>query len=345
MPLGKYTGTDTDIFTYDAAGNRITSKRNANAVQDYLTNNLEQYTKIEANTTTRDPNGNSLTVTVAHGKNQTNTWDAESRPVATAKIDCTGCSLPGRAEREARASQNRLLTSRLGTTPVATRGGIYYGYRHYSPELGRWLSRDPISERGGVNLYGMVGNDAVVTVDVLGLKVVLKCFRCIDNRNGEMNCRVFDGDTPLGPSFPTNENGYGNPGDEENPYSNGSPIPPGEYDVEPKGASQMEPSNQNQPPNEGDDWRTGDEYSPDTPSISSLGSEPGVIKPRGRNPKRTHVRIHPEGPEGNPDSHCCITCNRNDADRLRDLLRQPSDTLNIEEVCCAGDKPPSPTRP
>ncbi len=30
----------------------------------------------------------------------------------------------------------------------------YYGYRYYSPELGRWISRDPIEEDGGFNLYG-----------------------------------------------------------------------------------------------------------------------------------------------------------------------------------------------
>jgi RHS repeat-associated protein len=47
-------------------------------------------------------------------------------------------------------------------------GLVYYGFRYYSPELGRWPSRDPIEERGGINLYGMVGNDAVNQVDVLG---------------------------------------------------------------------------------------------------------------------------------------------------------------------------------
>ncbi|MBR1609787.1 MAG: RHS repeat-associated core domain-containing protein [Kiritimatiellae bacterium] len=25
---------------------------------------------------------------------------------------------------------------------------LYYGYRHYSPRLGRWLSRDPLEENG-----------------------------------------------------------------------------------------------------------------------------------------------------------------------------------------------------
>jgi RHS repeat-associated protein len=48
-------------------------------------------------------------------------------------------------------------------------GLLYYGYRYYSAELGRWLNRDPIAENGGLNLYGMVGNDAVNLVDVLGL--------------------------------------------------------------------------------------------------------------------------------------------------------------------------------
>jgi RHS repeat-associated protein len=47
-------------------------------------------------------------------------------------------------------------------------GLVYYGYRYYSAELGRWLSRDPIGERGGINLYGMVGNDPVNRVDRLG---------------------------------------------------------------------------------------------------------------------------------------------------------------------------------
>jgi len=48
-------------------------------------------------------------------------------------------------------------------------GFNYYGYRFYDPGAGRWLNRDPIGENGGVNLYGMVGNDAVNWVDVLGL--------------------------------------------------------------------------------------------------------------------------------------------------------------------------------
>lgn len=48
-------------------------------------------------------------------------------------------------------------------------GLLYYGYRYYDPVTGRWPSRDPVEEEGGINLYGMVGNELVRNVDVLGL--------------------------------------------------------------------------------------------------------------------------------------------------------------------------------
>jgi RHS repeat-associated protein len=52
-------------------------------------------------------------------------------------------------------------------------GLYYYGYRYYSPKKGRWLSRDPIAENGGVNLYGFVGNNGVFKIDLLGLYDIL----------------------------------------------------------------------------------------------------------------------------------------------------------------------------
>ena len=43
------------------------------------------------------------------------------------------------------------------------------GRRYYSPNLGRWLSRDPIGARGGRNLYSFVKNASVNLTDPLGL--------------------------------------------------------------------------------------------------------------------------------------------------------------------------------
>jgi RHS repeat-associated protein len=62
------------------------------------------------------------------------------------------------------------FTYQFSTKPLdATTGLYYYLYRWYDPVTGRWMSRDPIAERGGVNLYGFVGNDAIRRVDLLGL--------------------------------------------------------------------------------------------------------------------------------------------------------------------------------
>jgi RHS repeat-associated protein len=44
-----------------------------------------------------------------------------------------------------------------------------YGYRYYDPVTGRWPSRDPIEEAGGINLYGFAANSPIVKIDYLGL--------------------------------------------------------------------------------------------------------------------------------------------------------------------------------
>ncbi len=46
---------------------------------------------------------------------------------------------------------------------------IYYNYRHYEPVMGRWLSRDPIEEDGGMNEYLFVLNNSSLWFDRLGM--------------------------------------------------------------------------------------------------------------------------------------------------------------------------------
>ncbi len=48
-------------------------------------------------------------------------------------------------------------------------GCLYYGYRSYNPITGRWLSRDPYGERGGLNEYCANLNNCIANVDFLGL--------------------------------------------------------------------------------------------------------------------------------------------------------------------------------
>jgi RHS repeat-associated protein len=76
------------------------------------------------------------------------------------------------------SSGNKLATSAIKNEILwnsrrydSTTNLYYYKYRHYAPALGRWLSRDPIEEWGGVNLYGFVGNEPLGQWDRLGLEL------------------------------------------------------------------------------------------------------------------------------------------------------------------------------
>lgn len=61
---------------------------------------------------------------------------------------------------------------RFSTKPYDEETGLsYYGYRFYSPALGRWITRDPIAEKGGLNLYAFVGNSPLNWYDPTGLNM------------------------------------------------------------------------------------------------------------------------------------------------------------------------------
>jgi RHS repeat-associated protein len=65
------------------------------------------------------------------------------------------------------ASQNAFRFSNQYTDSET--GLIYYGYRYYSPQTGRWVNRDPLEEDGGVDLYAFLANNAISSIDLLGL--------------------------------------------------------------------------------------------------------------------------------------------------------------------------------
>ena len=53
-------------------------------------------------------------------------------------------------------------------------GLVYYNYRHLNPHDGRWISRDPIMEQGGWNLFAFVNNNGIINIDYLGKKIIPK---------------------------------------------------------------------------------------------------------------------------------------------------------------------------
>jgi RHS repeat-associated protein len=79
------------------------------------------------------------------------------------------CDSFGRVTKAAgpAAALNRYQFS---TKPIEVGSGFaYYGYRYYSPELGRWISRDPLGEKGGENLQRFVNNNSLIRIDKYGL--------------------------------------------------------------------------------------------------------------------------------------------------------------------------------
>jgi RHS repeat-associated protein len=59
---------------------------------------------------------------------------------------------------------------RYSTKEIHHASGMYdYGFRFYSPGLGRWINRDPIREQGGANMYAFSGNTPLNAMDANGL--------------------------------------------------------------------------------------------------------------------------------------------------------------------------------
>jgi RHS repeat-associated protein len=77
----------------------------------------------------------------------------------------------------------------------AETGLLYYGLRYYVPDTGRWLSRDPLGEQGGVNLYGFVQNAPTTWCDPLGLALY-----AFDGTNNNAYRDTADSETENGPT-------------------------------------------------------------------------------------------------------------------------------------------------
>jgi len=98
--------------------------------------------------------------------------------------------------------------------------------RIYSANLGRWIGRDPIGERGGMNLYAYVGNNSMNYTDSLGLLVDAY----LNEAQGIIT--IIDRDTRRVAAFRggagTDE--YRNDWSKEREVSMG-PLPRGDYDI------------------------------------------------------------------------------------------------------------------
>ena len=116
--------------------------------------------------------------------------DATGAVVAHYEYDAFGRTV---AESGAKAAD---FSHRFSTKPKENFGEFYYyGYRFYDAGLGRWLNRDPIEERGGVNLYGFSFNNPISMHDLLGMSPSCDC--CVSERNHVTNMALHVGNAQL----------------------------------------------------------------------------------------------------------------------------------------------------
>jgi len=75
---------------------------------------------------------------------------------------------PNRVGKNAVQAANARRVANPETEKSAS-GVRYYGRRYYDPKDGRFVGRDPLQEKGGMNLYAFVANNTVNTWDYLGM--------------------------------------------------------------------------------------------------------------------------------------------------------------------------------
>ena len=189
-------------------------------------------------------------------------------------------------------------------------------FRAYDPQLGRWLSADPIGEVGGINLYGYVGNDPFNYWDPLGL---VEGSKANEARRAAIDAaaRAKNGDTTY-----SKDSKSGN-------------FPAGTYKCNKFVADVIEESGAKKPVNGGWPFRAGDWASPTTkipdwrPLKSGEKPKPGDIAAYtlegGGNNYSGHTGIITSSPSG---ERCSKTNSNTSAHGDRGVYPQPGQFEN-----------------
>ncbi len=285
------SGSSTFDFSYDAFGRRYEINFGGLVVTCYVYDGLNPVaTTFECASSlgvTSYLGGLGLDelFTVNNGSNESFLRDALNSTIALTNssgsiVDQTTYDPYGNTTDSAPSSASAFEYT--GRENDGTFGGLYYmRARYYSPQLARFISRDPASLADGINLYAYAGDDPIDFSDPMGLDSLEGpgdvCSGCIGGFVGQP---VFSGPSPLANQngldggivefYDGSQNGGGQRGPiirvQEEPY-----IGPGESLVEPEGGP-------------------GENVSPDTPDEPTDPNDPDQPNAGHRKGKRPSTK-------------------------------------------------------
>jgi RHS repeat-associated protein len=146
----------TTIFHYSLNGQIIAESNSAGTMTaEYVYLNGQPLAKMEGANTYYYHNDHLATPQKMTDSSGAVVWSADYKPFGEATVN---------------PSLTVTNTLRFPGQYCDVETGLHYNYfRDYSPVIGRYIEKDPIGMKGGINLFSYVGNNALNWTDRLGL--------------------------------------------------------------------------------------------------------------------------------------------------------------------------------
>jgi RHS repeat-associated protein len=180
------TGTATWAFTYDGGNRRIRETKAGAEVRQWVWNGTSvQEERLVNGTKLRFWTGGFEILDASNQQTGRRLVTRDHLGSARVVVDGTSGASTASYDYAPWGKRTKISGTEEWSTGYTGHGWHESGlslavYRPYDPDTGRWPSRDPIGEEGGLNLYGYVANCPMRFRDPLGLELDITGYPLID---------------------------------------------------------------------------------------------------------------------------------------------------------------------